>query len=80
MKLKRFVVPVILFLFPFFANAQCAMCRAVLESSGNQSQAEGINEGIMYLMVWPYILIGGVGFFAWWSLRKQTKKEQDDLV
>ena len=38
-------------------EAQCAMCRAVLESEDGQSTAEGINNGILYLMVVPYLLI-----------------------
>lgn len=64
-------------LFPVLAGAQCAMCRAVLESSENKGQAEAINEGIMYLMIWPYILIGGIGFFVWWSLRKKSEKTSE---
>jgi hypothetical protein len=45
-------------LFPVSAEAQCAMCRAALESAEDQSQAEGINNGIVYLMSIPYILFG----------------------
>ena len=37
--------------------AQCAMCKAVVES-GDESMAEGVNNGISYLMVFPYLLIG----------------------
>ena len=44
-------------------NAQCAMCRAVLESEVGQSTAKGVNNGIVYLMTIPYILIGGLAFF-----------------
>jgi len=61
------------------ANAQCAMCRAVLESEGNQSAAEGINDGIVYLMAIPYILIAGIGYFIYRkynSSSKQKKTEQ----
>jgi len=43
-------------------NAQCAMCRAVLESNGDTATAEGINNGITYLMVIPYILVAIVGY------------------
>jgi hypothetical protein len=43
------------------ANAQCAMCRAVVEG-GNPSEAKGLNSGILYLMVFPYILIGTLFF------------------
>ena len=35
---------------------QCAMCRAVLESGADQRTAESLNDGIVYLMVIPYIL------------------------
>jgi len=44
------------------SNAQCAMCRAVLESNGDTATAEGINNGITYLMVIPYILVAIVGY------------------
>jgi hypothetical protein len=44
------------------AKAQCAMCRAVLESEEGQTAAEGINNGIIYLMAIPYILIAGIGY------------------
>ncbi|WP_372937510.1 hypothetical protein [Seonamhaeicola sp.] len=56
-----------LFVFIFFldAEAQCAMCRAVLESEETQSAAEGINDGIVYLMAIPYILVGGIIFFIY---------------
>lgn len=53
------------FLFFIEVNAQCAMCRAVLESEGNQSAAEGINDGIVYLMAIPYLLVGGLGYFIY---------------
>ncbi len=46
------------------------MCRAVLESEGYQSAAEGINDGIMYLMIFPYLLMAGVAYFIWRSRRK----------
>ena len=49
--------------FSLNADAQCAMCRAVLESGEDQSAAEGINNGIIYLMAIPYLLIGGLLFF-----------------
>ena len=60
---------IIFFLFSslFFleTNAQCAMCRAVLESEEGQTAAEGINDGIVYLMAIPYILVAGIGYFIY---------------
>lgn len=41
------------------------MCRAVLESEEGQTAAEGINDGIVYLMAIPYILIAGIAYFIY---------------
>jgi hypothetical protein len=48
--------------FTLNANAQCAMCRASLESSGDTTQAQAVNDGIVYLMAIPYILVAIIGF------------------
>lgn len=55
--------------------AQCAMCRAVLESEVDNSTAKGINNGIKYLMVIPYILVGGVFYFVWKSRKKDSVED-----
>ncbi len=54
------------------ANAQCAMCRAALESEGNNNKAEAVNDGIVYLMVIPYLIVGFVGFFVYRMYNKKT--------
>lgn len=54
---------ILLFLFSVLpSQAQCAMCRAALESDENTVQAEAVNDGIVFLMVMPYILVALVGF------------------
>jgi len=45
------------------------MCRAVLESELGQETARGVNNGIIYLMLIPYILIGGLAFFLYRYLK-----------
>ena len=54
--------------------AQCPMCKASIEaSSGGQSAlAEGLNNGILYMLALPYLMIMVVGFL-WY--RKSKKKE-----
>ena len=59
----------LLLLFPDQVSAQCAMCRAVLESGDNAEVAEGINNGIVYLMAIPYILVGGLFYFIYRKMR-----------
>lgn len=66
--MKKIIIIFILLSFQI-SNAQCAMCRAVVES-GNPSQAEGLNTGILYLMVFPYLLVGGLVFFLIRRIRK----------
>ena len=56
-------------LSPELATAQCSMCRAVLESEEGQNTAKGINDGIVYLMVIPYVLVAIVG----WRVVKMMK-------
>ena len=69
-KMKQKLFFIILFLLIALpAEAQCAMCRAVLESEEGQTTAEGINKGIVYLMAFPYILIGGLGYFIYRKLK-----------
>jgi hypothetical protein len=62
---KRMLFVLVMVLFFLKSNAQCAMCRAVLESEENQTAAEGINDGIVYLMAIPYLLIGGLGYYIY---------------
>jgi hypothetical protein len=62
----------VVFLFPINSQAQCAMCRAALTSEGNKTKAAAVNDGIVYLMVIPYLLVGGIGY-AVYRMRKNKK-------
>ncbi|CAI8394010.1 hypothetical protein N9R87_04900 [Flavobacteriaceae bacterium] len=70
--MKRVCTYLVLICFGIYANAQCAMCRAVLESEAGQSTAKGVNDGIVYLMVIPYVLIGGLALFLYKYLKKSS--------
>lgn len=68
------------FLFSFFfslsATAQCAMCRASLESEGNKTKVEAVNDGIVFLMAIPYIIVAVIGFVIYrMYFKKSTSKE-----
>ena len=59
-----------------YSIAQCAMCRAVVEANleaGGTSGA-GLNHGILYLMVMPYI---GVAIFALFYYFQKKRKAID---
>ncbi|MBO3097119.1 hypothetical protein [Gelidibacter pelagius] len=72
MKVRVFIILFSLFTF-FTTNAQCAMCRAVLESEDGQSTAKGVNDGIVYLMVIPYVLVAGMGLVMYTKFYKKKK-------
>lgn len=57
------------------AASQCSMCRAVLESEADTGQAEAINDGIVYLMAFPYILVGGVLYVVYRSFKKKKSQQ-----
>ena len=55
--MKKSLTILFLLLMTISSNAQCAMCKAVAENS-NSDMAEGLNAGIIFLMAFPYILVG----------------------
>jgi hypothetical protein len=58
------------------AEAQCAMCRAQLETAataGADAKNTGINSGILYLMLFPYIIIGTIAFM-WYRSNQKNKQ------
>ena len=72
--IKHKIVFILLSLFFVIqTNAQCAMCRAVLENAEGQTAAEGINDGIVYLMAIPYILIAGIAYFIYLKFNAEKK-------
>jgi uncharacterized membrane protein len=58
--------------FSLSSYAQCAMCRAALTGDENKTQAAAVNDGIVYLMVIPYVLVGALGYYIY----RMKKKKQ----
>lgn len=69
-KTVKILIFIVLLLFLTNAGAQCAMCRAVLESDADQSMAEGVNDGIVYLMAIPYILVAVIALLLYRKFSK----------
>ena len=68
---KNNTLLILLFFFTLKTTfSQCAMCKAVVEN-GDISMAEGVNSGITYLMVFPYLLIGLL-FFTIYRYNKKV--------
>lgn len=83
MKHKLFISTIFLVAVFFAATvdvqAQCAMCRSAVESTmsnGRNNAGVGLNTGILYLLIMPYLLVGTVGYF-WY---KNSKKNLNQRV
>jgi hypothetical protein len=64
------------FFFSLAANAQCAMCRAALAGDSNVKKAEAVNNGIVYLMVIPYLLVAVIGVLIYRMYQSKKKKAE----
>lgn len=76
-KLLSFGFILLVLSISFDLEAQCSMCKAVLESnmqSGEQAVGGGINSGILYIMFLPYLLLGAVGYFMYKHYIKTNKE------
>lgn len=64
-----------IFLLSFDVSAQCAMCRATLETEDGGVKAEAVNDGIVYLMIFPYLLVGLAMYFSYrvYKNKRNTK-------
>ena len=60
---KYLFLVTVLFVFSMGASAQCAMCKATAESATenvDKGIGEGLNAGIVYLMLVPYVLLATI--------------------
>lgn len=79
--IKTLILLIMMNMSPLLSNAQCAMCKASVEKSESDAasfnqRASGLNAGILYLMVIPYLLAGVIGFY-WY---KSSTKERDRKI
>jgi len=75
-KFKTFVFGIFFFFIGISSNAQCAMCRAALSGESNIKKAEAVNDGIVYLMVIPYLLVAIIGVLIYKMYQSKSKKAE----
>jgi type III secretory pathway component EscU len=71
--MKLLFVLVLTLFYTLNSSAQCAMCRAVLETEEGGVKAEAVNDGIVYLMAFPYILVGIIGYVVYRSRKPKVE-------
>lgn len=59
--------------------AQCPMCKMSAESNlkDGGTAGKGLNQGILYMLTLPYLLVFGLGFL-WWKNRRRLSDEVYD--
>ena len=55
--------------------AQCAMCTKTAQQLG-EKPAQGLNSGILYLMLAPFALVGVIGV-RWWKNNKLVEEQEN---
>ncbi|HMR44178.1 MAG TPA: hypothetical protein PKC40_10105 [Saprospiraceae bacterium] len=65
------------FALPNDSAAQCPMCRMSAESNlkNGGTAGKGLNAGILYMLLTPYLLVGGLGYY-WYSRRRKQEEEE----
>lgn len=77
-KTLKFLFLLIAFVFVQSVSfAQCAMCRASVEnnvSNGDTSIGAGLNMGIIYLFIMPYMIAMIIGYLWYRNAKKRKAK------
>ncbi|RMF03726.1 MAG: hypothetical protein D6772_01750 [Bacteroidetes bacterium] len=81
MKMLKNIFPFLLILgLMLFAQtdlvAQCPMCRMTAESNmqhGGGTEGKGLNNGILFLLSMPYLLIATLAYI-WWRNKKKNRE------
>jgi hypothetical protein len=71
---KLVVFFIVMFLFlNIDLFAQCPMCKMAAESNlkNGGTAGKGLNAGILYMLLTPYLLVGGLAFW-WFKNRKKV--------
>ena len=84
MRNKILIISVLAVIFLFLSAhfsplvAQCAMCKGAAEANLRQGggDPQGLNNGILYILAMPYLLVGCIGYW-WWRNRKQDQQVGD---
>ena len=75
LRYKWVIVGFILVFFQITLDGQCPMCRMSAESNlaHGGTEGKGLNNGILYLLSLPYLIVMVLGFI-WYRSRKAREK------
>jgi hypothetical protein len=67
------IVVLFVCLVPADVLAQCPMCKMSAESNmkNGGTAGRGLNAGILYMLIAPYLIVGSIGYW-WWRNRNNS--------
>lgn len=73
---------IVLVLLPEVGEAQCRMCAASAESNlrNGGTEGAGLNTGILYLLLMPYIIVTTIGILYWRNRKKALEQAENELI
>ncbi|CAA6798579.1 MAG: Unknown protein [uncultured Aureispira sp.] len=76
------LVLVVILITSLMVEAQCPMCKMSAESNlkSGGTAAAGLNKGIIYLLIGPYIMMTVVGYLWWRNRRLVQEQEQEEEI
>jgi hypothetical protein len=72
--MKKLILLLIIFIVNVQSFAQCSMCTKTASQLG-EKPAQGLNSGILYLMMMPFVIVGFIAWRWWRANKAQELKE-----
>ena len=69
--MKKLIIFLGIFLLSLHSFAQCSMCTKTASQLG-EKPAQGLNSGILYLMMMPFAIVGFIAW-RWWVSNKKIE-------
>lgn len=73
---KPLLLTILLLVIVQVAFSQCAMCTEIADEAtkNGNSAGDGINKGVLYLFLSPYLIVATIGFI-WWRSRRKAQQD-----
>lgn len=72
--MKKLTIFFIIIITSLNSFAQCSMCTKTASQLG-EKPAQGLNSGILYLMLMPFAIVGFIAW-RWWKVNKAQELQE----
>jgi hypothetical protein len=72
--MKKLILLFVIVIVHVQSFAQCSMCTKTASQLG-EKPAQGLNSGILYLMMMPFVIVGFIAW-RWWRANKAQELQE----